>query len=96
MKDCPHRATPVVALGCATEAYAANAKAKATACSSTDSRSQSDRKSRGGGRPIGRPSNHGLLFATRRDTNKRQAAWPLNVPLDPLACPRRYAAPNRQ
>jgi hypothetical protein len=63
MRNCLRRARPVVARGCATETYAASAKAKAIAYSSTDSRSQSDTKSRRGGNAIAQ--NSGRITSAR-------------------------------
>jgi hypothetical protein len=77
MKNCPLRARPAGAQGCAKEAYAASARVKAIACSSTAVRSRSDRKSRRGGSRIIRQIDRGILLTQpgrKRDrTNKRVA-----------------------
>ena len=83
MRNCLRRARPVVAQGCATEAYAASAKAKAIAYSSTDSRSPSDTKSRRGGSAIAQ--NSGGITSARPGqdrclTNKATSERILPVP----------------
>jgi hypothetical protein len=63
MKNYPPRARPVVPQGCATEAYATSARAKAIACSLTAIRFRCNKTDQTDGEASVRHGTHGFPFA---------------------------------
>src|SRR5271167_3652834 len=77
MKNFPPRARPVVAPGCATELCAANAKARAIDCSSTEIKFRCDKKDR---RSDGRESGRHRVNDKPR-SSQTAGKWPdTNLP----------------